>query len=99
MPYKNLWLFFKVWHKTQNPNLLLKRSCFLSHLVLGIYVYTENISRRHVDTKYIQQKRISRALSFAIYVIVQLFVHTREWDRSTQVGVEPVFMRTSQSIY
>ena len=36
------------------------------------------------------RKRMLRAPSLAIFVICAIFVHTREWDHGTQVGVEPL---------
>ena len=37
IPFKSLWLFEKVLHKTQNPFFLLERACFLNLLVQGVY--------------------------------------------------------------
>ena len=94
MPYKSLWLFYEFFHKTRNPILLLKRAPFFSHLVLGIYVgtwiRTENLSINPVNTKYVQGKGYCELLVSLSMLYVKLFVHIREYDRSTQVGVEPV---------
>ena len=37
-----------------------------------------------------QKKKILRSSSLSNYVICVPFLHTREWDLSTQVCVEPV---------
>ena len=75
--------------------LLIKRACFSSHLVLKIYVEncvrTRNIRINGVHTSYGQEKGYYELLSLLSMLFVHLFVHIRECDYSTQVGVEPVF--------
>ena len=93
MPYKILWLFLKVFHKTNN---LIVFHCFLIYLVLLIYIYiynhvsTANLNRNVEHTKYVQEKRILRASSININDIFHIFVHTRYCDLGNKVGVEPV---------
>ena len=54
-------------------------------------VRNEGICINYVNTKYLQGKRKLRApLVLISMLFVHIFVHTKEYNRSTQVGVEPV---------
>ena len=71
-----------------------KRARFSSDIVLDIYVETVYVLRIYKETGYIQnmykKKIYCELLVLLSMLFVQLFVHTRECDCSTLVGVETV---------
>ena len=68
----------------------------MSHLVLGNYaenhIRTWDLCRDRVDIKYVQEKGYCEILVSLCMLFVHLFVHTKECDRSTHIGVEPIFV-------
>ena len=84
MPCESLRLKKKVYHKTQNPFYFakeLKRACFLSHILLEIYVKMTYALGIYVETAYTlsiyKKKGYCELLVLLSMLFVKLFVHTR----------------------
>ena len=50
------------------------------------------LRRNRIDTKYVQEKGYCNILVLLYMLFVNIFIRTRECNRSTKVGVEPIYI-------
>ena len=86
--------FYEDLHIAPNSILLIKRACFSISLVLGIcleiLLRTVNLRKNGVSTNYAEEKRYCKLLVSLSILFVHILLHTREYDFSTQIVLEPV---------